>query len=69
MECKQHCHCWVLLFTYIVIIGWEGVQNCEMDDQQQQQPVASNGEAMLDDGAEEVTPSVVLQRNVRVRSR
>ena len=33
-----------------------------MDDQQQQQPAASNGEAMWDDGAEEVTPSVAVAR-------
>ena len=33
-----------------------------MDDQQPQHPVASNGEAMLDDGAEEVTPSVAVAR-------
>ena len=33
-----------------------------MDNQQQQQPAASNGEAMWDDGAEEVTPSVAVAR-------
>ena len=33
-----------------------------MDDQQQQQPAAFNGEAMWDNGAEEVTPSVAVAR-------
>ena len=33
-----------------------------MEDQQQQQPAAFNGEAMWDNGAEEVTPSVAVAR-------
>ena len=46
------------IFTYIVMIGGEGTKNCDMNDQQPRQPPASNGEAIHDARAEEITPSV-----------
>ena len=54
-----------LISTYIVIIGGEAAQNCDMDNCQRRQPPASNGEAIRDARAEEITPSVagVQRRN------
>ena len=51
--------------TYIVIIGGEATQNCDMDNRQRRQPPASNGEAICEARAEEITPSVagVRRRN------
>ena len=56
---------------HLVIIAWEGVHNCEMDNQQPQRPAASNGEAMWECGAEKGTPSVnvtVARAGVRRRN-
>ena len=55
------------IFTYIVIIGGEATQNCDMDNRQRRQPPASNGEAISDARAEEITPSVPVRRSMRRR--
>ena len=44
--------------TYIVIIGGEATQNCDMDNWQPRQSSASNGEAVHGARDEEITPSV-----------
>ena len=49
------------IFTYIVIIGGEATQNCDMDNRQRRQPPASNAEAISDARAEEITPSVPVR--------